>query len=276
MATGDQGIARIEDRMLEGRADIAAHSIKDVPMEFPEGLYLSTILEREEPCDAFVSNKYDALDQLPEGAIVGTSSLRRRCQLLHKRYEHKLDEEADEFLTGAVEGSRRMRRLLDDLLSYSRVATQAHGFMPAEATTVLNESIFNLQAAIDENQAEVSHDGLPSVVCDATQLMQIFQNLIGNALKFHRPEVSPEVRVSARTMGGGRWEITVEDNGVGFDEADAAAQRAFRLAEGDEAGADLPPRRRMVARIGNQRAAVACPVADGGARHVEQPAIVRR
>jgi hydroxymethylbilane synthase len=78
-------VKELEQGMLEGRADIAAHSIKDVPMEFPEGLFLATILEREEPCDAFVSNTYASLDELPQGAIVGTSSLRRRCQLLSKR-----------------------------------------------------------------------------------------------------------------------------------------------------------------------------------------------
>jgi hydroxymethylbilane synthase len=78
-------VKELEQGMLEGLADIAAHSIKDVPMEFPEGLFLATILEREEPCDAFVSNTYASLDELPQGAIVGTSSLRRRCQLLSKR-----------------------------------------------------------------------------------------------------------------------------------------------------------------------------------------------
>ncbi len=78
-------VKELEVAMLDGKADIAAHSIKDVPMDFPQGLYLSTILEREEPCDAFVSNTFNSLDELPEGAIVGTSSLRRRCQLLHKR-----------------------------------------------------------------------------------------------------------------------------------------------------------------------------------------------
>ena len=78
-------VKELEQGMLEGRADIAAHSIKDVPMDFPAGLFLATILEREEPCDAFVSNKYAALDKLPQRAIVGTSSLRRRCQLLSKR-----------------------------------------------------------------------------------------------------------------------------------------------------------------------------------------------
>ena len=78
-------VKELEQGMLEGRADIAAHSIKDVPMEFPEGLFLATIMQREEPCDAFVSNRYGALEELPEGAVVGTSSLRRKCQLLNKR-----------------------------------------------------------------------------------------------------------------------------------------------------------------------------------------------
>ncbi len=85
-------VKELEQGMLEGRADIAAHSIKDVPMDFPEGLYLSTILEREEPCDAFVSNAYAALDELPEGAVVGTSSLRRRCQLLQRRPDLKIED----------------------------------------------------------------------------------------------------------------------------------------------------------------------------------------
>ena len=78
-------VKELEQGMLEGEADIAVHSIKDVPMEFPEGLFLSTILKREEPCDAFVSNQYEAIEHLPESSVVGTSSLRRRCQLLDKR-----------------------------------------------------------------------------------------------------------------------------------------------------------------------------------------------
>ena len=85
-------VKELEMAMLEGKADIAAHSIKDVPMEFPEGLFLSTILEREEPCDAFVSNTYDSIQDLPEGAIVGTCSLRRKCQLLSKRSDLKIKD----------------------------------------------------------------------------------------------------------------------------------------------------------------------------------------
>ncbi len=71
--------------MLEGRADIAVHSMKDVPVEFPEGLGLVTICEREDPRDAFVSNHYASIDELPHGSIVGTSSLRRQCQLVAAR-----------------------------------------------------------------------------------------------------------------------------------------------------------------------------------------------
>jgi hydroxymethylbilane synthase len=78
-------VKELEQGMLEGRADIAAHSIKDVPMDFPAGLFLATILQREEPCDAFVSNLYSNLAELPQQAVVGTSSLRRRCQLLSHR-----------------------------------------------------------------------------------------------------------------------------------------------------------------------------------------------
>ncbi len=78
-------VKELEVAILEGKADIAAHSIKDVPVEFPEGLFLATILEREEPCDAFVSNTINSVQTLPEGAVIGTCSLRRKCQLLRKR-----------------------------------------------------------------------------------------------------------------------------------------------------------------------------------------------
>lgn len=85
-------VKELEVAMLEGKADIAAHSIKDVPVDFPEGLFLSTIMEREEPCDAFVSNSIDNIQNLPEGAVVGTCSLRRRSQLLSKRPDLKIKD----------------------------------------------------------------------------------------------------------------------------------------------------------------------------------------
>ncbi|MGI9281873.1 MAG: hydroxymethylbilane synthase [Endozoicomonas sp.] len=90
-------VKELETAMLENRADIAVHSMKDVPMEFPEGLELGVICPRENPLDAFVSNTYSQLDELPAGATVGTSSLRRQCQILAKRPDLKI-----EFLRGNV------------------------------------------------------------------------------------------------------------------------------------------------------------------------------
>ncbi len=85
-------VKELENAILEGKADIAAHSIKDVPMEFPKGLFLATILEREEPCDAFVSNNFSSIQSLPENSVVGTCSLRRRSQLLSKRPDLKIKD----------------------------------------------------------------------------------------------------------------------------------------------------------------------------------------
>ncbi|OZG74637.1 hydroxymethylbilane synthase [Hahella sp. CCB-MM4] len=83
-------VKELEQAMLEGRADIAVHSMKDVPMEFPEGLGLGAILKRETPTDAFVSNTFSSVDELPEGSVVGTSSLRRQCQLAARRPDLKI------------------------------------------------------------------------------------------------------------------------------------------------------------------------------------------
>ncbi len=84
-------VKELEQGMLEGTADIAVHSMKDVPVDFPEGLHLAVILDREDPLDAFVSNRYASLDELPEGACVGTSSLRRQCQLIARRPDLRIE-----------------------------------------------------------------------------------------------------------------------------------------------------------------------------------------
>ena len=125
-------VKELEQGMLEDRADIAAHSIKDVPMEFPEGLYLSTILEREEPCDAFVSNKYDTLDQLPQGAVVGTSSLRRRCQLLNRRPDLQIED-----LRGNV--NTRLAKLDDG--KYDAIILACAGLIRLEMADRIKQSI---------------------------------------------------------------------------------------------------------------------------------------
>jgi PAS domain S-box-containing protein len=140
-------------------------------------------------------------------------------QLLGKRYRGKLDADADDFIGYAVDGAHRMQQLVNDLLAYSRVGTRAREFAPIECESVLRAVLGNLKAAIEETRAVISHDGLPAVQADETQLGQIFQNLIGNALKFHGADV-PRVHISVRRQDG-EWCFSVRDNGIGIDPHDA-------------------------------------------------------
>jgi signal transduction histidine kinase len=136
-------------------------------------------------------------------------------QLLAKRYKGRLDSDADEFIGFAVDGVNRMQGLIKDLLTYSRVGTRGKEFEPIDCAEMLNEALVNLKVAIEESGAVVTHDGLPIVVGDGTQLGQLFQNLVGNAIKF-RNERLPLVHVSAR-RNGKEWLFSVRDNGIGID-----------------------------------------------------------
>jgi PAS domain S-box-containing protein len=136
-------------------------------------------------------------------------------QLLARRYKGKLDADADEFITFAVDGATRMQRLINDLLAYSRVGTQGKAPQPMSSEVVLEDALANLQIAITESQAIVTHDPLPIVPADETQLLQLFQNLIGNALKF-RAEQPPQVHISAQARGH-EWLFSVRDNGIGLE-----------------------------------------------------------
>ena len=135
-------------------------------------------------------------------------------QLLQERYQGKLDGNADEFIGFAREGAERMQILISDLLQYSRVGTKPKEFRPVETEKVLRDALANLKVAIDESQAKISAHGLPAVEGDPVQLTQLFQNLIGNAIKF-RGELPLKVRVGA-TKEGGAWQFSVSDNGIGI------------------------------------------------------------
>ena len=121
-------------------------------------------------------------------------------QLIERRYKGKLDQEADEFIAYAVDGANRMRGLIDDLLTYSRVSRLGKPFEPTNLESTLDIVLLNLKASIAENNAVVTHDKLPVVMADGGQLVQLFQNLIGNAIKFHGKE-PPRVHVSAKDKG---------------------------------------------------------------------------
>jgi PAS domain S-box-containing protein len=137
-------------------------------------------------------------------------------QLLAKRYEGKLDQDAHDFIHYAVDGANRMQRLIQDLLAYSRITTRGSTFVPLDLHEALGEAIANLQTAINESSAMVTNDELPTVNADSTQLVQVFQNLVGNAIKFRKEKEPPRIHVSAERAGS-EWIISVRDNGIGID-----------------------------------------------------------
>ncbi|QLE58052.1 ATP-binding protein [Nostoc sp. TCL26-01] len=136
-------------------------------------------------------------------------------QLLEMRYQNELDEDANEFITYAVEGVSLMQTLIDDVLAYSKVDTQAIAFQLTEVETALEKALSNLRQKIAETGATVTHDPLPTVMAGSTQLMQLFQNLIANAIKF-RSEQPPQIHVGAERLED-EWLFSVQDNGIGID-----------------------------------------------------------
>jgi signal transduction histidine kinase len=141
--------------------------------------------------------------------------IRGYVQLLAKRYKGKLGADADDFIKYAVEGVGRMQRLIKDLLEYSRLGTNGETLKTSECTELVDRALANLQAAIEESGAEVTYDHLPVIAGDPSQLSRVFQNLIGNAIKF-RGDEAPKIRISAERKGE-EWVFSVRDNGIGID-----------------------------------------------------------
>ncbi len=138
-------------------------------------------------------------------------------QLLSSRYQGQIDEKADHYIAYAVEGAERMSTLIRDLLSYSRVNTRGGELRPTNAEESLQFALMNLRSAIDQSGASITHDPLPVVKADKTQLAQLFQNLIGNAIKYRSPDREPRIHISARRENGA-WRFDVKDNGIGFEQ----------------------------------------------------------
>jgi PAS domain S-box-containing protein len=136
-------------------------------------------------------------------------------QLLERRYQGKLDKDADEFIGYAVDGAVRMQHLINDLLGYSRVGTHSRSFAPVACEAALGLALENLKLTIQEDKAKVTHDPLPKVFGDEDQLVQVFQNLVGNAIKFHGAK-TPRVHVSVASKDQ-EWLFSVRDNGIGID-----------------------------------------------------------
>ena len=176
-------------------------------------------------------------------------------QLLAKRYKDKLDDDAQEFITYAVDGANRMQRLINDLLSYSRLTTKRKPVGPVDCEVVLSNTLANLRVAIEENDVTITHDPLPTAMGDDIQLVQLFQNLIGNAIKFRGPEPQ-RIHIGVES-GEHDWLFCVRDNGIGmepqyFERIFAIFQRLHAKAEYPGTGIGLAVCKKVVERHGGR------------------------
>jgi len=176
-------------------------------------------------------------------------------QLLAERYRGKLDENADKYIAYAVEGAVRMQALVEDLLAFSRVGRNGAVHKPTSSADAVVIALKNLTAAVQESGARVKYGELPQVNGDRTQLVQLFQNLIGNAIKF-RGSASPEIEISADAAGA-EWIFAVTDNGIGIapehrDLIFVIFQRLHTRAEYPGNGVGLPICKRIVEHHGGR------------------------
>ena len=176
-------------------------------------------------------------------------------QLLERRYKDKLDSDALEFINYAVDGSNRMKILINDLLAYSRVGMRGEELAHTNSEEALANALTNLQASIEESKAKITHDPLPRVMADGTQLESLFQNLIGNAIKFHGSQ-PPLIHVGVK-KDKNDWVFSVSDNGIGidpqyFERIFILFQRLHNRQEYSGTGIGLAISKRIVERHGGR------------------------
>ena len=176
-------------------------------------------------------------------------------KLLEQRYKNKLDEKADEFIDFIVEGAKRMQTIINDLLTYSQVDTSRKKIEPVDLNKLIDRALIDLQAAITENNAKVTYDLLPTVTADPVQLNRLFQNLIGNAVKF-KGNKPPVIHIAGKEKAD-EWIFSVRDNGIGinpqyFQRIFAIFQRLHTRAEYPGTGIGLTICKKIVEVLGGK------------------------
>ncbi|MGB9978610.1 sensor histidine kinase [Methanobacterium sp.] len=178
------------------------------------------------------------------------------AQLIERRYKGKLDHDADEFIEFMVDGSKRMKSMIQGLLDYSRVGTRGHEFTEFESENALSYALNNLRSAISKVNAEITYDELPVIFADEDQIVHVFQNLIGNAIKFRKEGLQPKVHISAKKEDF-KYVFSVSDNGIGLeeqyrDQIFEVFKRLHAIGEYQGAGIGLAIVKRIIDRHGGR------------------------
>ncbi|HEY0794993.1 MAG TPA: PAS domain S-box protein [Acidisarcina sp.] len=240
------------------------------PLKSTEGVLVTVAIRditARKQADALLLEKLEELnrsnEELEKFAYIASHDLQEPLrmvasytQLLSRRYKGKLDAEADEFIAYAVDGALRMQRLIQDLLAYSRIGTQGKELLNTSGEEVFNRALSNLQGAIEDSGAVVTHGPMPTVLGDESQLIQLFQNLIGNGIKYQDKSADiPRIHVSAERSKNKRWVFSVKDNGLGispqyFERIFGMFQRLHKREEFAGTGIGLAICKKIVERHG--------------------------
>jgi PAS domain S-box-containing protein len=215
-------LANGEERVIHAEGEVNRNE-KNIPVRTSGTI--KDITERKQ-AEEMLKSKLEELarsnTELEQFAYVSSHDLQEPLrmissylQLLQRRYQGNLDDKADKYIHFAVDGAFRMQGLINDLLEFSRVTSRAREPEPVDCEFVLNQALSNLEVSMKENEATVSYGSLPEVIADSTQLVQVFQNLIINSMKFHSEE-PPQIYICAEEKSS-EWVFSVQDNGIGID-----------------------------------------------------------
>lgn len=279
LVSGALGEVNAVECLKQGATDyVLKGALTRLPVAIHRALHERDLREQRKQAEHALARKMEELArsnrELEEFAYIASHDLQEPlrmvasyCELLGERYKGKLDDKADKYIGYAVDGARRMQRLITCLLEYSRVGTRAQPLQPTNADAVLSSALHGLQKAVQANQAVIVREGLPTVLADELQLGQVFQNLIGNALKFHG-EQAPRVKISAeaidsdavetRLAGKGKVvRFAVSDNGIGMEKDSSGRifqmfQRLHTREEYEGSGIGLAIAKKIVERHGGR------------------------
>src|SRR5580658_2212075 len=238
------------------------------PLENPDGILVTAAIRNislRKAAEAHLAAKITELnrsnEELGQFAYIASHDLQEPLrmvasytQLLARRYKGKLGAEADEFIAFSVDGASRMQKLIQDLLAYSRIGTKGRDLAQTSSESALLQALRNLNIAIEDSGAVVTHDPLPTVLADEGQLVNLFQNLVGNAIKYQNKTV-PLVSISASMGSEHKWIFSVRDNGLGIDSKYfeiifGMFQRLHKRDEFDGTGIGLAICKKIVERHG--------------------------